>query len=128
MDDREFLEAFEACRLDEFHHRDHVRVAWLYLRSHPLLMAIDKFSTGLKRFAASRGKSEIYHETITWAYLLLIHERIARDGAAGTWDAFAAAHPDLLTWSPSILERYYLKATLDSDVARRTFVLPDLRR
>ena len=32
---------------------------------------------------------------------------------------------DLLTWKPSILERYYTSDTLFSDRARRSFVLPD---
>ena len=125
MDDAAFLQSFEACTLDSFHHADHVRVAWLYLRAHPLLVAIEKFTAGLKRFAASKGKSEIYHETITWAYLLLIHERIARDGATRSWDEFADANVDLLTWSPSMLDRYYQRETLNSDLARRVFVLPD---
>jgi len=41
------------------------------------------------------------------------------------WEPFARANPDLLTWRPSILERYYLPETLASDAARRVFVLPD---
>jgi len=126
MDDPAFLDAFEACRLDEFHHRDHVRVAWIYLRSYPLLTAIEKFAAGLRRFAAAHGKPEMYHETITWAYLLLIHERLARTpGGAGTWEEFAASNPDLVAWSPSILERYYSKETLASELARRVFLLPE---
>lgn len=34
-------------------------------------------------------------------------------------------HADLLAWQPSILDRYYRAETLDSDRARRTFVMPD---
>ena len=32
LNDEEFLQAFEDCTLEEFHHADHVRMAWLYLR------------------------------------------------------------------------------------------------
>jgi hypothetical protein len=32
----------------------------------------------------------------------------------------------LLTWQPSILNRYYSKELLASDLARRTFVMPDV--
>jgi len=39
-----------------------------------------------------------------------------------------AANPDLPVWKPSILERYYSKGLLASDLARRTFVMPDLIR
>ena len=125
--DGDFLEAFENCSLPEgaFHHRDHVRLAWLYLRRLPPAAALAKFSDGLRRFAASIGKAGLYHETITWAYLLLIGERIERGGRGQTWAEFAAKNSDLLTWKPSILDGYYSRETLASDLARRVFVLPD---
>ena len=126
MNDRDFVSAIERCAIagSDFRHADHIRLAWIYLREHPLIEAIDRFTTSLKRFAAHHGVPEKYHETITWAYLLLIHERLQRGGAAATWDEFRAANADLFAWKPSILERYYAAATLQSDVARRVFVLP----
>ena len=67
MTDQDFLTAFEACALpnEGFHHRDHVRVAWLYLQSNPLPVALNRFCESLKRFALAHGKSDLYHETIT---------------------------------------------------------------
>ena len=80
MNDREFVEAFEACAVasSDFHHTDHVRLAWIYLGRHELLTAIERFATSLRRFATHHGAAGKYHETITWAYLLLIHERRQR--------------------------------------------------
>ena len=78
----------------------------------------------IKRFADAKGATGLYHETITWAFLLLIAERQARQPAA-TWEAFAAAHAGLLVWKPSILQRNYSKELLASELARRTFVMPD---
>jgi hypothetical protein len=128
MSDEDFLRAFEACAIDagDFRHADHVRLAWIYLQRHPLLEAIERFRDSLQRFAAHHGVPGRYHETITWAYLLLIHERMQRGDGAGDWDRFRAVHADLLQWKPSILERYYTRETLLSDIARRTFVLPDM--
>ena len=63
----------------EVPHRAHVRLAWLYLREDSLLDALTRFVEGLKRYAGSLGASTKYHETITWAYLFLIHERMARE-------------------------------------------------
>jgi hypothetical protein len=129
VNDRDFIDRFEDCTLPaaDFPHRAHVRLAWLYLQEHPPLDALSRFCTSLKRFAANLGKPGLYHETITWAYLLLIHERMTRTPTPD-FDAFAAANPDLLTWKPSVLDTYYRPETLHSDLARRVFVMPDLRR
>jgi hypothetical protein len=126
MTDADFLRSFEDCTLpsSSFHHQDHVHLAWLYLRQFPILEALARFIEGLKRFAAANGRPGLYHETITWAFLLLIHERIAR-APAETWEEFARQNLDLLTWSSSVLDRYYEKDTLASELARRVFVLPD---
>jgi hypothetical protein len=67
----------------------------------------------------------LYHETITWAYLLLINERMERGGRQRCWQKFASANADLLTWRPSILQEYYRTETLGSDLARCVFLLPD---
>ena len=110
----------------ELHHKDHVRLAWLYLNEETPLSALARFTEGLKRFASRIGAEGLYHETITWAYLLLIHERKARGGPGETWEEFAARNPDLLTWKPSVLDGYYRPETLASDLAKRVFVMPDL--
>ena len=127
MNDRDFLAAFEDGTLPEecFHHRDHVRAAWLLLREERPAAALDRFSTALVRFASARGKAGLYHETITWAYLLLIRERMERGRRDAAWEEFASANPDLLVWKPSVLDRYYTPETLGSDLARRVFLLPD---
>jgi len=118
---------FEAGREPDggFHHREHVRVAWYYLQRHALPEALVRFSTALRNFAAAQGKPGLYHETITTAYLLLINERLDGDVRPLAWTAFADRNPDLLTWKPSVLHRYYHAETLTSDRARRTFLLPD---
>jgi hypothetical protein len=107
-----------------FHHRQHVRVAWLFVRRHGMPDALGEFSQALRRFADAKGATTLYHATITWAYLLLIHERQERHPAPD-WTAFAGAYGDLVVWKPSILDGLYRPETLWSDLARRTFVMPD---
>jgi hypothetical protein len=126
MSSEELIAQFESEAVPEnsFHHADHVRLAFAYLSLNPPLHALEKFSTALKRFAASRGKPQLYHETITHAYFFLIRERMARSTGAD-WSEFAGANPDLLTWKGGILTRYYHEATLQSDLARRVFLFPD---
>ena len=126
MSNEELIRRFEDDALpeDSFHHADHVRLAFAYLCQYPALRALEKFSTALKRFAAARGKAQLYNETVTCAYLFLIHERMARCEGAD-WEEFARRNPELLVWKNGLLDRYYREATLKSDIARRVFVLPD---
>ncbi len=126
MTNTEFIRMFEAEAVpeDSFHHTDHVRLAFAYLSEFPPLEALQRFSTALKRFATARGKSQLYHETITHAYFFLIRERIAR-GSFTNWDEFALNNPDLLTGKGGILSRYYSEVILKSDLARTVFVFPD---
>lgn len=127
MRNSELVERFERGEVEEsgFHHFDHVRVAYAYVCEMPLLQAIERFSCALKRFAAAQGKTGLYHETITWAYLMLIQERRLRVSDAGDWEQFANANPDLLRWKDGILARYYKPATLQSELARKAFLFPD---
>jgi hypothetical protein len=126
LTDEELLAGFIDTTLPKelFHHRQHVRAAWLFVRRHGMPDALGEFSEALRRFADAKGATMLYHETITWAYLLLIHERQQRHPATH-WTTFAAENGDLLVWKPSILDTLYRADTLWSDLARRTFVMPD---
>jgi hypothetical protein len=109
---------------DSFHHADHVQLAFAYLSQYPVLQALERFAAALKRFAEARGKSQLYHATITYSFFFLIRERMARGGGA-EWEEFARQNPDLLISKDGILSRYYHEATLKSDLARTVFLLPD---
>jgi hypothetical protein len=127
MNDDAFLAGFENCSLSgaDFHHAEHVRMAFLYLTRYPVLEAMERCSVGLARFAAANGKPERYNETITWALLLLIRERMARGGVASSWKEFAEGNADLLSWENNILKKYYREETLSSGLAKRCFLFPD---
>jgi hypothetical protein len=125
--DADLLAAFQDTSLakEHFGHREHVRVAWLFVRTYGLVDALHRFPLALKRFAAAKGAPQLYHETITWAYLFVIHDRVVRGNDDDNWEGFAAANPDLFNWKPSLLDRYYTAELLWSDRARASFVMPD---
>ena len=70
MTDDELMHAFEAGRVPDggFHHRQHVQVAWNYLRAHPLPEALARCRLSLDPRAtrpsgsalAVVGRSEVY--------------------------------------------------------------------
>ena len=125
MTDEELVTAFESTTLpaSEFTHENHVRVAWCYLQQEPLLHALTRFSTSLRRFATAHGAAGKYHETITVGYMLIIADRLHRMRTT-TWPDFAAANPDLFA-NPSPLTNFYTDTRLASAEARATFQLPD---
>jgi hypothetical protein len=127
MTDDELLAGFENCTLanEAFHHEQHVRVAFLYLCRYSALEALDRFPTALARFATAHGKTTLYNETVTWAYILLIRERMARAGRAHGWLEFRAENADLFNRKQDILKKYYRPETLQSELAKQTFLFPD---
>jgi hypothetical protein len=126
VDDASLVARFEDCTLSpsELGHREHVRLAWLYLRGAPFEAAAPRFCANLRRFATSLGKADRYHETITWAYLALVNERLHAEGSPPEFEAFAGANPDLFDQAKGALAAYYDEATLRSAQARRAFLLP----
>lgn len=133
MKDNDFIAAFENGTLpkEAFHHADHVRMAFLYVSRLPILEALRSFSEALQRYALGIGKPNLYHETITWAFLFLIRERVQaqssrQNGRPPSWGEFAQGNADLLNRESSIiLKDYYADQTLVSEIARRMFVLPN---
>jgi hypothetical protein len=90
-----------------------------------MLEALAKFCESIKRYAGSLGKSNLYHETITFAYIFLIHERIQMCEESQSWDEFALLNGDLLNGKDGLLKSYYSEDILKSDRARKMFVFPD---
>jgi hypothetical protein len=97
-DDRGFLARLERAELGhrEFGHREHLRAVWLYLRDRPLGAALDAMRDGLRRLSAAHGNPERYDEALTRAWVELVAEAMARDGAGADFDALLAANPELL--------------------------------
>ncbi len=125
MTNSEVISCFENDQLPgEFHHADHIRLAFAFLSEYQPLDALRGFSEALRRYAAARGQAQRYHETITYSYFFLIRERIARTAPA-SWNEFEARNPDLFQWKPGILDRYYRESTLQSELARAVFLFPD---
>src|ERR1700680_3410740 len=104
MSNEELIRCFENDALpgDSFHHADHVRLAFAYLCQNPVLQALEKFASALKRFAAARGKPLLYNEPTTCTYFFLIRERIVRAGGVD-WEEFASLNPEMLVWKDGIL-------------------------
>lgn len=125
MNDSEFLRRLANCSLpvEAFNHRGHLRAAYLVLgEAESFGAALERMRGLITAYAESLGKAGLYHETITVAFMALVNARRHEADSAATWEGFAAANPDL--FDIKILERHYDTAVLQSDLARRVFLLP----
>jgi hypothetical protein len=130
MDDETFLRQFEDCTwpFDQWHHRQHVKVAYLYLQRHPLDQAIDWMRQRIQAYNSAHRVPETpdrgYHETLTQAWMRLVHFTLCEYGAAASADEFFEQHPQL--WQMKVLRLFYSKPRLMSAQAKQEFVTPDI--
>lgn len=133
MDDAAFLKQFEACTLpfDQWTHRAHVKVAYLYLNDHEFGAALVQMRTGIRAYNAANGVVESavsgYNETTTRAFMHLVAATLAWYGKshpADNADEFCDLHPQLLT--RHVLRLFYSPAKRMHPLAKTQFVEPDL--
>ena len=118
------LERFVRGELDaaDFPHREHVRMAFEMLRRHDFAESVLHYSRALRAMASRAGKPQAFHQTITVAFLSMISERVETRPVAD-FSAFARDNPDL--FDKAALARCYRPERLATELARRTFLLPD---
>ena len=130
MDDETFLRQFESTTWPkaEWHHRQHIKVAYLYLRRYPLETATVKIREGIKAYNTAHNVEDTllsgYHETMTQAWLRLVHFTLCEYGPAENADTFFEQHPQLS--QTKVLRFFYSKARFTSPEAKAMFVEPDL--
>jgi hypothetical protein len=127
LSDSDFYEAFEGGRVskDVFRHAEHVRLGFIYLLRHPDFgEGAMRFRRAFQRFVRAQGVEHVYNETLTWAYLVLIHQRMHERPAADSFE-FIRDSPDLCDHRHGLVSRYYdLEQIVKSPTAKAMFVLP----
>jgi hypothetical protein len=131
--DELFLRDFEAQALsrEQWTHRAHVKVAYLYLRTSPFDEALEKVRAGIQALNAANGVEDTpvggYNETTTVAFLRLVAATMRAYGEAlptPTSDAFCDTHPQLM--QKQVLRLYYSPERRMHPEARHRFIEPDL--
>ena len=129
-DDETFLREFEARRwpLDRWHHRDHIKLGYLYLRRYPFDEAAARIRAAIRAHNAAHDVPDSptsgYHETMTRAWLCLIDLVMREYGPAEDADAFIDLHPELS--EKKTLRLFYSRGRFMSPEAKVSFVEPDL--
>ena len=130
MSDDEFVQQFEARTFpfDQWHHRAHVKLAYLYLVRFGFDAASHKLRDGIRAYnAANHVPNEPmrgYHETVTMFWLRIIEMTVQEYGEKPTADEFFDFHPQL---SQKKINRLFYSAELFTSArAKSEFVEPDL--
>jgi hypothetical protein len=125
--DQDFVRAFEDCSFpaDLFHHSEHIRVAWFYLKSTDASRAAERMSEGIRRFAKHHGATQKYHHTLTLAWMRLVAAALVETPEGYAFEQFITAHPQLK--DTNVLAKYYSKELLETAAAREAWVEPDLQ-
>jgi hypothetical protein len=120
MTDDEFLHAFFALTLPHaaFHHRDHLRLAWLVARRHGPEAAAGIVAAGIRRYAAA------YHETMTRFWAALVAHATELHAHVDDFDRFLDAHPPLLDRHLPL--RHWSREALFGAPARASWREPDV--
>ena len=80
----------------DFHHIDHLRIAWHYLERYGLAEARRRIGDGLLALATRLGKVDKFDLALTQAWVAAVDEARRTHPHAGSFDALVAARPDLL--------------------------------
>ena len=124
---QDFLRAFEDLSFpaDLFHHREHIHVAWLYLKSTDASRAAERMSEGIRRFANHHGATQKYQHTLTLAWMRLVAAALVETPEGCAFEQFLTAHPQLK--DANLLAKYYSQELLQTAAAREAWVAPDLQ-
>jgi hypothetical protein len=130
MNDETLRRRFEAADLspEEWHHREHVRLAYLYLLAFPYRDALERMRTGLKALNAAQKVPETpergYHETLTQGWMHLVYGALSEYGPAADSEAFFEEQSHLL--ARRAMYFFYTRGRLRSAEAKAKFIEPDL--
>jgi hypothetical protein len=123
--DEELVRKIEDCTLEtNFHHADHIRLAWIYLRMVPRAEAEERMADTLRRYSAHKGKPDRYHHTMTLAWMRLVAAARRATPEITVFDEFITAHPHLA--DQKSLLRHYSQTLLDDPAARTEWIQPDV--
>ena len=108
-----------------FGHREHVQLAWTYLRSLPRGQARSAMQRSIRHLAQAHDAPDRYHETLTLAWMDVVDLHLDRGTSGESFDEFIEHNERLL--DSHLLEHHYSRDLLNSGRARQEYVAPDLQ-
>lgn len=119
LSDEEFLRQMVLAEFPakDFHHEDHLRLAWLCLREGG--NAEHRMCELIRHFAEANGATRKFHLTMTLAWV-----RLVAMAGAPSFEEVMERFPQLR--DKELLREFYSRESLGSERARGEWVKPDL--
>lgn len=108
-----------------FGHREHLELAWSYLRLYSLDQAGEVMVAAIRHVTRLHDAESKYHETMTRAWLHLVAVHVQRWDAE-SFEAFLERNTGLL--DRDLIQHFYSRDLILSETARAAWTAPDLRQ
>ena len=109
---------------DSFHHREHLRIAYVLICKCEVNKARSILRKGIKAFLNHSGvDGSKYHETLTFAWILAIYHFMNISDDSCSFKEFITNNSILL--DKDIMNSHYSRSVLMSEQARQKFIKPD---
>ncbi len=114
-------QAFEG---GDFHHQEHLQIAWHYVCHESLVKAKQKFHSNVEKLVTKLGAEDKYHRTLTDFFLSYLYQLRLYLGT-DNWDMVKKKCPLIINDAKTIISFYYSDSVIWSEEARLGFVEAD---
>ena len=113
--------------IDDFNHRAHLRLAYIYLSNNDRATCVTLVRTTLTGLLVKNDiePANVYHETLTHAWIQLVENTMKNSPPTLSAECFIENNPQL--FDKNILSKHYSEAVLNSDAAKAAFIAPNLK-
>ncbi|MRX27001.1 N-formylglutamate amidohydrolase [Kangiella sp. HZ709] len=123
----QLIEKFEQQQFkgDDFHHLEHLKVAWHYICNESLSVAKEKFHNNVMALVKKLGAENKYHRTLTdfmLDYLFHLRAYLGSD----CWQRLEEESLLIVKDAKKLISFYYSDKVIWSDKAKSTYLEPDI--
>ena len=117
----------ENCSLNPkvFTHEAYLRLAWLNIKNHGIVKAVELTQTQLKTYVENLGATDKYNTTLTIAATRAVYHFMLKSEAE-TFEEFMKQSSRLKTEFKELMESHYSIDILNSEMAKKEYLEPDL--
>jgi hypothetical protein len=127
LSDTDFLQQFANCQLPPafFSHEAHLRFAWLHLEQYEPEEAIRRVANQIISYVTALGAGDKFNRTLTVAAVRVVHHFRQRS-LSHQFLEFLEEFPQLKNNFKGLLASHYAVDIYQSDLAKKTYLEPDL--